>query len=91
MASNEQQPTISASLFGAGFPAQAASLDYQPAPPVYHSRREPGLPHLQHFTDQQEDMLVGLNSYGKDLEKKRAADARANARIGSLLYEDTPK
>ncbi len=36
-------------------------------------------------------MLVGLNSYGKDLEKKRAADARANARIGSLLYEGAPK
>lgn len=62
-----------------------------PPPPVSFIFPQPGLPHLQHFTDQQEDMLVGLNSYGKDLEKKRAADARANARIGSLLYEDTPK
>ncbi|GLC40064.1 hypothetical protein PLESTM_000988000 [Pleodorina starrii] len=73
------------SVFGRGYPAQAASIEYAPAPPLYHSRRAPGLPHLFHFTDQEQDMLSGLNNYRGDLEKKRAAEARANNGIGCLL------
>ncbi|GIL49084.1 hypothetical protein Vafri_5542 [Volvox africanus] len=56
-----------------------------PPPPLYHSRRAPGLPHFFHFTDQEQDMLSGLNNYRGDLEKKRAAEAKANNGIGCLL------
>lgn len=52
------------------------------------------MPHLQHFTDQQADMLGALNSqlpppnhYATDLARKRAADAKAARSIGAFLYE----
>lgn len=85
---------ITDSLFGKGYPAQAASLEYPEAQPTYHTRREVVMPHLQHFTDQQADMLGALNSqlpppnhYATDLARKRAADAKAARSIGAFLYE----
>ncbi|PNG65299.1 hypothetical protein TSOC_015440, partial [Tetrabaena socialis] len=78
-------PSTSPPSSSLGYPAQAASLEFAVAQPAYHSRRETGLPHLLHFTNQQADMLVGLNSYSADLTKKRAAEARATQGLGCLV------
>lgn len=52
---------------------------------IVHCAVQVVAPHLTSVADQQQDMFLGYHTYAEDLAKKRAADARAAARMGCLL------
>lgn len=79
---------ITSSLFGKGFPAQAAALEFAQSHALRDPRRQVEAPHLTSVCDQAQDMLLAYHSYAADLTQQRGAEAKAANQVfvGSLLY-----
>mmetsp|Transcript_34084 Transcript_34084/g.61441 ORF Transcript_34084/g.61441 Transcript_34084/m.61441 type:complete len:97 (+) Transcript_34084:35-325(+) len=88
---NDVPLKVSKSLFGQGYPAQAASIDYAKA----SGKREPinkyCAPHLLSSANQQADLLLAYHTFSEDLSIKQEDETRTRQRsiIGALLNKDS--